>query len=170
MMGWQMLLLLIGLCTLRSGLASDLQIIINSIDVEANEEYVPNCKIDACDNDEMIPIIKVKCDFKDIPIETKFKCELYGMDNGEPTVPTGFQIEMTVCEMLNDTSFIGQMTQLLNIPMSCPMKATYIDTDCSPIPMENLPDFFPSGDYKFNFVFDRNTDILFEMNMYLSFY
>ncbi|XP_014611661.1 PREDICTED: uncharacterized protein LOC106790916 [Polistes canadensis] len=172
MMGWQVLLLLIGLCTLRSGLAqSDLQIIIDSIDLQADEEYFQNCKIDACDNDEMLPRIKFKCDIlKEIPMETILKCDLYGMVNGEPTEPTGIEIEMTTCQMTNDTSFIGPVLQMLKIPMECPIKPIFLDVDCFTMPTDNFPDFFPSGDYKFFFNLNINDVNLLSVDMYLSFY
>ncbi|XP_015190573.1 PREDICTED: uncharacterized protein LOC107074063 [Polistes dominula] len=172
MMGWQVLILLIGLCKLRSGLAqSDLQIIVDSIDLQVNEEYFQNCKLDACDNDEMLPIIKFICDFiKEIPSEAMCKCNLYGMVNGEPTEPTGIEIQMTTCQMINDTSFIGPILQVMKIPLECPIQPISIDTGCFTIPMDNFPDFFPSGEYKFAMTLDFNDISLVLMEMYLSFY
>ncbi|XP_035726120.1 uncharacterized protein LOC118443366 [Vespa mandarinia] len=168
----QMLLLLIGLCTLRSVLGqSDLQIIIDNIDLKINEEYIQNCKMDPCETSDMVPTLTIDCQFvKEIPEEAVLHIVLYGMSNGEPTDPTGVDIEMSSCQMINDTMIMGPIIKAMKMSLKCPIPPTNVFLKCFSIPMDEFPDYFPSGEYNFNLLLDYKDVNLFAIDLYLTFY
>ncbi|KAL2735460.1 hypothetical protein V1478_003100 [Vespula squamosa] len=168
----QMLLLLIGLCALRSGLAqSDLQIVIDNIDTEVNEEYFQNCKIEPCENSALVPTITIHCEFvKEIPKDTRVHSVLYGMINGEPTDPTGVDIEMNSCQMMNDTMAMGPLLKAMKMAASCPIQPIKVSLDCYVIPLDEFPDYFPSGEYNYNIVLDYEDVNIMTLNVYMTFY
>lgn len=44
------------------------------------------------------------------------------MSNGEPTDPTGVDIEMTSCQMINDTMIMGPILKAMGISAKCPIE------------------------------------------------
>ncbi|XP_046821591.1 uncharacterized protein LOC124425370 [Vespa crabro] len=168
----QMLLLLIGLCTLRSVLGqSDLQIIIDNIDLKVNEEYIQSCKVEPCETSDMVPTLTIDCQFiKEVPEEAILHLVLYGMNNGEPTDPTGIDIEMSSCQMVNDTIIMGPILKAMKMSSKCPLPPTHMLLDCFVLPMDEFPDYFPSGEYIFNIVLYHKIVNLFVMDVYLTLY
>lgn len=44
------------------------------------------------------------------------------MINGEPTDPTGVDMEMDSCQMINDTMLMGPLLKAMNISATCPIQ------------------------------------------------
>ncbi|KAL2730571.1 uncharacterized protein V1477_016382 [Vespula maculifrons] len=168
----QMLLLLIGLCAFRSVLAqNDLQIMIDNIDVKVNEDYVGTCNIDPCENSDMVPMLTVDCDFvKEIPEDAILHSVLYGMINGEPTDPTGVDMQMNTCQMINDTMIMGPIIKAMGISAACPIQPVKMSLNCYAVQMDEFPDYFPSGEYNFNIVLDYEDVNIITLDVFMTFY
>ncbi|KAK2587619.1 hypothetical protein KPH14_003744 [Odynerus spinipes] len=166
------MLLLLGLCVLRLDLVqSDLQIIIDNIDVEVDEEYFGDCEAQACENDEMIAEFSLDCKLiKTLPIDGTMKAILLGMVNGEPTEPTGIDMEMSMCQLVNDTIIGGPLFNAMKVEPKCPLEPTALQVECYNPPMDNFPDFFPPGEYKFTFDLTHDDAHLFLFEVYLTLY
>lgn len=44
------------------------------------------------------------------------------MINGEPTDPTGVDIEMNTCQIINDTIVMGPIIKAMNMSTTCPIQ------------------------------------------------
>lgn len=44
------------------------------------------------------------------------------MSNGEPTDPTGVDIELSSCQMINDTMIMGPILKAMKMSLKCPIE------------------------------------------------
>ncbi|CAD6221164.1 GSCOCG00005065001-RA-CDS [Cotesia congregata] len=85
---------------------------------------------------------------KQFPPETQTHFQILGASMGEYVVQTGLEVQMKLCEILDEPIIMGPILHLLGfVETDCPPSpGVYGNQGCS-IPMELMPDHFMPNKY-----------------------
>ncbi|XP_074098097.1 uncharacterized protein LOC141526854 isoform X2 [Cotesia typhae] len=145
------------------GIKGNLQIFVNDVIFPTySEEYLlePDVYLDA-DNKAVVNITIVNR----FPPETQVHLIVLGASMGEYVIQTGFDIQMGLCETMEEPILVGSALRSFGFVTSdCPPSPGVYGTDGFVIPTDTLPDDFPANQYLFIF------EILFEEEKIIEIY